>query len=395
MRRQYLSIILSVSLSVVVVSHREYVFNLVGVYYHWKSQASFGIAFEHVANARIWFSRAIRADSSFAPAYANLAILTFYDANEQAFLRGQAYFKEAIARSPNTMELYLLAVQHMLFFYRMGGMADLEPGKEFLQHAIALAPTDPEVYVHKAAFLVTYDQKYSEAIVCLRKAAQLKGQRHWQFLIDLRQWLFIMYNLNLTSQLSDIAGLIYFKRLRDGGCAVPTESDSLKWIPRIDNFYNRIAVEFIKEGDYGKALAYLQRGLEANPRNPALLENFGRAYYFSGHPKRAIQYLSQALKFGPEDQAQVYSQLAFAYRANKEFIKSIELFLRAIKYGFPESAGYYNIAVNYALLQDKHSTLMYLQKAISLDADLKTYAKNDSNFASLSTNRQFLNLTQD
>ena len=392
-------VLLLISMGLVVATSylkREYLFNMMGIYYYAKGSKHFQdldeAAFVNsIQTAEGLFLRAIQTDSSFAPAYANLGVLTMFKATEESFQRGRAFFAKAISLSPQKVEFYLLSFEHLVRFHGIMGNISLDEADRLIAISCRLSPDNAEVWAHFARYQAFSLAEFDESISSLKKAARLRSKV--SIVPNLNYLVVIMYDLDLSERLSSLAASVFFERLKDTGKPIPP-TELLSWIPRKDNFFCTIANELIRDGSYEEAIKYARTSLSVRQTNSCGLEAEGRAYFFMGKYHDAISAYLKALKTQSDDKRFIYSQIAFSYQAIGQFSEAIEYFKKAKESGFPPQTAYYNIAASYGLARNKLAMLRYLKKAIEMDSELKGYARQDSSFHEYWTDPEFLLATQ-
>jgi len=391
-RLRYFQFFVFLVLTSLGLLNRNYLLNAIGLYHLYKASQQYELESQwHLEESKHYFEKALRIDSTFAPAYANLASLTSFNTNEEKFERGQHYFKKAIGLCADDVDLYILAFDHIVNYFPVDSSIDLALADSMITLAAHMDPKNSETLVHLAMYQANLLGQYEQAISNIEMAARFRDE--FDFLPHFDKLYLYHRNLDLSNRLSELAGQVYFARQKYQGVQIPSESQ-LDWIPRKDNFYLGLAKEFTKGEDYHSALKYLAIALKYNPHNSYALKESATIHYFIGDYESAIEMYQAALKNVIRDKGFLYSDLAFTYKQNGEYDKSISTFEKAIKNGFPKRMGYYNIASIYALRGNKKSTLEYLRKAIRRDESFRHYSTTDSSFMKLWNDSDFVHLTK-
>ena len=94
--------------------------------------------------------------------------------------------------------------------------------------------------------------------------------------------------------------------------------------------YNNIGLDYLDKGDYGYAIAYLDKAIELNHNEPIIYENRGLAYEKLGHYEQAQLDYDEAYalrKYSPV----VYTQLGSKYCKLGHYELAIKAFNTAIE----------------------------------------------------------------
>jgi serine/threonine-protein kinase len=126
--------------------------------------------------ARQAFEKAVTLDPQYAPAWAGLALATFWVADSAeslaAVISGQdravAAAEKAIALAPDLPDGYLARG-----FVRVPIQWDFEGSRADLEHALALKPDDPDALYNYATVVLRPLGRFPEAIAAARRATEL------------------------------------------------------------------------------------------------------------------------------------------------------------------------------------------------------------------------------
>jgi tetratricopeptide (TPR) repeat protein len=129
-------------------------------------------------------------------------------------------------------------------------------------------------------------------------------------------------------QIAEMRGDILMAR-KQYELAITAYQDILKKEPKNAVLLNKIGIAYEDLGDTDRAEYCYRKSIAANKHFPIPVNNFGTLEYARQHYGRAIKlYLKAAsLKM---DVAPIYSNLAYAYYANKEYPKAMDAFAKAL-----------------------------------------------------------------
>jgi tetratricopeptide (TPR) repeat protein len=143
-------------------------------------------------------------------------------------------------------------------------------------------------------------------------------------------------------------------------------------------------VELIFQKDFKKARAELKTLLETYPGEIDILAR-ARSYIQICDREETTQ------KKLAVTEDQLYSLGVLEHnKANYE--KAISYFLQSLRNHPDADYIYYSVAASLAMKGDLAKSLEHLRKAVELNEDSRIYAKNDSDFLALQTNKEFMEL---
>ena len=93
---------------------------------------------------------------------------------------------------------------------------------------------------------------------------------------------------------------------------------------------NKIGVAYQQESDPGEAAHYYKRALKADKNFASAINNLGTVEYSKRHYGRAIRLYKQAMTLHPQEMGTVYSNLGYAYFADKQFNEALNSFEKAL-----------------------------------------------------------------
>jgi tetratricopeptide (TPR) repeat protein len=102
--------------------------------------------------------------------------------------------------------------------------------------------------------------------------------------------------------------------------------------PKNSNHWLNLGVAYRKSGDNDAAIATYEKGLEAIPNDPQILNNLGVALRKARRYDEAIKALEKASASAPHD-AEVARNLAIAYRGAKHYGQAVPIYIRALELG--------------------------------------------------------------
>jgi tetratricopeptide (TPR) repeat protein len=142
--------------------------------------------------------------------------------------------------------------------------------------------------------------------------------------------------------------------------------------------YSFIGNDYYNLGDLNNALLYhdrelkIARDLNNQEQESAALNNISLIYYKQGNYDKALEYLNKSLQFTskPNDITTIYNNIAVIYRVKGDNNKAVEYLKKAIE--FAQKAGDYhgtaigmlNLGGIYIVLKNFSSAQYYLQKGL-------------------------------
>ena len=147
-----------------------------------------------------------------------------------------------------------------------------------------------------------------------------------------------------------------------------------------DNY--REALFFMRNGEPEKAIESYQKAIKNRRRTiflknePSAYNNLGQAYMYAGKFTEAVDTFKMVIQEYPEI-PEGYINFATVYLQMDEPENAREICLHALQ-SFPDAPLlHYNLSIAYALTDETTESLDSLKKAISLNPELKDYAKEE------------------
>jgi tetratricopeptide (TPR) repeat protein len=141
-------------------------------------------------------------------------------------------------------------------------------------------------------------------------------------------------------------------------------------------------------GNFEQAKKDMDKALKIDPGQQLHYVMRGWAYNGLGNYQQALTDLNAAIKLNSDDKyAYIHRGWAFNGLGNYEQAEN-DLNL-ALNLDPKFADAYYNLAIFYYYRTGKEKALIFLAKAITLDANLKQRAKVDNNFKNLSNDQEF------
>ncbi len=131
-------------------------------------------------------------------------------------------------------------------------------------------------------------------------------------------------------------------------------------------YYYKLGLSYISSGNNSKALSYLSKAYELNPKNADILNALGITYAAVGNLEKAEQMFLKAISVDP-NKAETYTNLGALYAQMQKYQKAIDYLKKAagiVSYYEKEKA-YYNLALVYKKIGNLKKYEEYMNKAIS------------------------------
>jgi tetratricopeptide (TPR) repeat protein len=141
-------------------------------------------------------------------------------------------------------------------------------------------------------------------------------------------------------------------------------------------------------GNYEQAKKDMDSALKIDPGQQLHYIMRGWAYNGLGKYQEALADLNTAVRLNPNNKY-AYVHRGWALNGMGNYDQAENDFNLALNLDPGFADAYYNLAIFYYYRTGKEKALIFLAKAISLDAGLKQRAKVDTNFKSLSNDREF------
>ncbi len=141
-------------------------------------------------------------------------------------------------------------------------------------------------------------------------------------------------------------------------------------------------------GNFVQAKKDMDSALKIDPAQQLHYVMRGWSYNGLGNYQEALADLNIAIKLDPNNKYS-YIHRGWAFNGLGNYDQAESDFNLALNLDPKFADAYYNLAIFYYYRVGKEKSLIFLAKAISLDANLKQRAKVDSNFKDLSNDRDF------
>ena len=143
-------------------------------------------------------------------------------------------------------------------------------------------------------------------------------------------------------------------------------------------------IEHIYQKDYKKARGELKTLLETYPGETAILART--------HSYMQICEREEAAQKKPAINTDQLYALGVLEHNKANYDTAVTYFLQSIENHPNADYIYYSIAASLAMKGDVEESIKNLRKAVELNEDSRIYAKNDSDFSSLQTQKEFQEL---
>lgn len=171
----------------------------------------------------------------------------------------------------------------------------------------------------------------------------------------------------------------------------PLVSNSFTLDEKSENLYSNASTLY-QNGKSKEALDLVNKAIEFNKNNYKALSLKGLLISFNNNPSDGIKLIDEALKINP-DYTQGFYEMAMALKLNGQYNESIAFFQKVLKKDTQNTWSYYGISTDYADMNDKENSLLYLKKAIDLGgASVKEAAYNQDHFKKFHGDPDFENL---
>jgi len=140
--------------------------------------------------------------------------------------------------------------------------------------------------------------------------------------------------------------------------------------PTAKNLSHEFGVTYYRKGDYGNAVAALQRAIVENPGDKEATQLIGLSLYLANKPAEAIPYLVKVQSWYPSASVDASYILGIAYIQTKDYASARRAFAKMFQVA-PDSAAAYLFTARLLLRLDFAPVAEeYGKKAIELDAKL-------------------------
>ena len=133
-----------------------------------------------------------------------------------------------------------------------------------------------------------------------------------------------------------------------------------------------------------RALTLLEQAIKLDPTAKAAYNSLGNVYYQQQRYQQALTMYQKALVIDP-DYAKARTNLGSTYMQMAMDTRAIEELHKALRADSSYSLAYYNLACVYARSGNSPMAAQYLQQAIALEPQARTWAQTDVDFARVRT----------
>ena len=234
------------------------------------------------------------------------------------------------------------------------------------QRVIDIEPECHNAWVNLAN--VYYNlQKYQEAIAAYQQAIDLGGKES-------------------DSSYQHLSDLLFYLDRKEEAIAVLDRGINL--LPQAENLWVTKAHYLYKLKEYRKTVETCQQGLVLYPENTSIKYYLGITLQKQGKSTEAKDIFAQILTHDPNDRLALSGQ-ADIYYSEQNYTAAIDNYQKIVEIEPDNSRVWYNQACCYALQKKYQEAIAALEKAIDLDPSNRKLAKNDEDFASLQSDRDF------
>jgi tetratricopeptide (TPR) repeat protein len=133
-------------------------------------------------------------------------------------------------------------------------------------------------------------------------------------------------------------------------------------------------------GDLARASSLLEQAVKLDATAKAAYNSLGNVYYQQQRYQQAIAMYDKALALDPH-YAKARNNLGSTYMQLAMDARAIEELLKALQADSSFGLAYYNLACVYARGGHTTTAAQYLQQAIALEPQARTWAQTDADFA--------------
>jgi hypothetical protein len=133
-----------------------------------------------------------------------------------------------------------------------------------------------------------------------------------------------------------------------------------------------------------RALTLLDQAIKLDPTAKAAYNSLGNVYYRQERYQQALAMYQKALAIDP-DYAKARTNLGNTYMQLAMDTRAIDEFQKVLRADSSYSLAYYNLACLYARSGNSTMAAQYLQQAIVLEPQARTWAQTDTDFARVRT----------
>jgi type II secretory pathway component PulC len=133
-----------------------------------------------------------------------------------------------------------------------------------------------------------------------------------------------------------------------------------------------------------RALTLLEQAIKLDPTAKAAYNSLGNVYYQQGRYQQALAMYQKALAIDP-DYAKARTNLGSTYMQLTMDMRAIDELQKVLRADSSHSLAYYNLACVYARSGNSTMAAQYLQQAIMLEPQARTWAQTDTDFARVRT----------
>jgi tetratricopeptide (TPR) repeat protein len=132
--------------------------------------------------------------------------------------------------------------------------------------------------------------------------------------------------------------------------------------------------------ELSRALTLLEQAIKLDPTAKAAYNSLGNVYYQQQRYQQAMAMYQKALALD-QDYTKARNNLGSTYMQLDMDARAIDEFHKALQADGSYSLTYYNLACVYARSGNSSTAAQYLQQAIALEPQARTWAHTDTDFA--------------
>ena len=163
--------------------------------------------------------------------------------------------------------------------------------------AILTVLENAEVY-YNMGYIYTAQGKYDEAILCLRKAAQINNAFARAYRMMGQVYIKMGMSNEAETNLQKAADLYMDKDMDESAESILLQVAELN--PNTLNVYNSLGIIYRKQGRYDLALEQYEKAIKVDAEDEHIYYNLSRVYLVMKDFTRAAQALKKAIKFSPD-----------------------------------------------------------------------------------------------
>lgn len=266
------------------------------------------------------FTSAIKIDSHFGPAYADIGGLYFSSKNYQQAIR---YFTLAIENEPTMSTDYsfrALAYTHV---------NEMDSAIEDAHKAIELCPGNPDGY-HALGHAYSEKGNLEKARESFSKAAE-----------------FVPNDIAAHLELGQL-----LQRVHDHRAAIDQFRKAIKLNPESAVAYEKLGITYQAIGDLPEAVRCLRKATEIDPQFAEAYRLLALSYELMANFEQAIDSYKRAIEIDPQF-ANGYQLLGSAYFSMANYEQAIESYGKAIDLNRGDFESAYGLGIVYAAIPER------------------------------------------